>query len=113
MGIGRNLDPKHARAYSISVYRTRGVATGKDAIIACQLPRSRNFKLADAPRHDSSAGQRTLVCNSLNDEEWSDDLFNPLSGQKPVRRSQLCESTNLNRKEDGFEEIRNGASGGP
>ena len=82
MGIGRSLDPKHARVYSMSVYRTREVATGKDATNACQPPRGRNFELADAPRYDSSTRQRTLVGDSLNDEEWSNDLSNPLSGQK-------------------------------
>ena len=77
MEIGRSLDPKHARAYSMSIYGTRGVATN-----ACQPPRGRNFELADAPRYDSSTRQRTLVGDSLNDEEWSNDLSNPLSGQK-------------------------------
>ena len=82
MGIGRSLDPKHARAYSMFIYRTRGVATGKDATIACQLPRTHNSELTHAPRYDSSTRQRTLVGDSLNDEEWSDDLFNPSSHQK-------------------------------
>ena len=77
MEIGRSLDPKLSRAYSTFIHRTRGIATGKGTTATRQLPRSRNFKLTDTPRYDIPARQRTLVGNPLNDEEWSDDLFNP------------------------------------
>ena len=61
-------------------------------------------------RGDSVARQRSLVDNSLNDEQRSDDLPNPSSHQTACPNIGSRESTNLSRREGGYEEIYNEVS---
>ena len=61
-------------------------------------------------RSDSVARQRSLVNDSLNDEQRSDDLHNSLSHQTICPNIRSRESTNLSRREGGYEETHNEVS---
>ena len=92
------------------IYRTHRVpTTGKGTITAHRSSSGPGFEPTDLSGGDGIARQRALVGDSLNDEQRSNDLSEPRGRiRQPVRRSQSCESTNLNLGEDGQEEIRNG-----
>ena len=90
MDCSLDPDPKLARACSALTDRARGVPnTGGTA--TCRLPWSPSFEPADVPGRDDSSRQCNPFGDSLNDEQRSDDLFNPPSIRKPVRRPWLCE----------------------
>ena len=80
MRIGRSLipNPKITRAHSKAIRRTHRVSVRKGNI-TCRHPSGPNLERAEMPGGDSVARQRALIGNSLDDEQWSDDLYNPSS----------------------------------
>ena len=78
MKIGRSLipSPKVTRAHSKTIRRTRRVSIRKGNVI-CRHPSGPNLKRAEMPGSDGVARQRALIGNYLDDEQWSDDLYNP------------------------------------
>ena len=81
MRIGRslNLNPRFVRAHSMPIYRTRVVPVGKGTTATRRNLSAPSSERAEMSGGESIARQRALVGNSLDDEQWSDDLFNPLS----------------------------------
>ena len=73
---GLNCNLKFTGVHSTLAYRTREVFIRKGSIATSQLSSSPNFQLNDLSGDDSVARQRTLVGDSLNDEQWRDDLSN-------------------------------------
>ena len=65
------------------------------------------FERTEMSSDEGVTRQRALVGNSLNDEQRSDGLSDP-SHQTTCPETGSQESTNLSRREDGYEEIRNG-----
>ena len=82
MEINRGLDLILTKSYSTPIHRTPGIPTRKATTITRKLPRVPSFELTDARRCHSLARHRALVGDSLNDEQWCDDLFNPFSNKK-------------------------------
>ena len=65
------------------IHRTHGIPTGEGMTPTLQLPLAPRFELTDMPADNSGTRQCAFDCNSLDDEQWSDDLFDPSS---PARR---------------------------
>ena len=61
------------------VHRTLEVPTWGDASTTRRLRPAPSFELTDMTGGNSVARQRALTSDSLNDEQRSDDLFNPSS----------------------------------
>ena len=91
----------------MSIHPTRETPTRKSTITR-HPPTASCFERAETFGVDGVTCQRTLVSNSLNDEERSDGLSNPTLYQTTCPEIGSRESTNLGRREDGYEEIRNG-----
>ena len=76
MGISRRLNPdlRSARVLPEHIRHTHVVPTRKGAPTTRQLSSSPNLQRAEISGDDSTARQRVLVGDPLNDEQWSDDL---------------------------------------
>ena len=81
MKIYRSLIPipKFAKVYSAPIHRTHGDPIRKGNVTTCRNSSAPNFERAEMSGGDIVARQRALVGNSLDDEQWSDDLSNPPS----------------------------------
>ena len=60
-------------------HRARGVPVRKGTTTTHQLPSIPKHELTSMSRDDSGVRQHTLIGDSFNDEQWSDDLSNPSS----------------------------------
>jgi len=109
---GLDLGTKLTRARSILVHRVQSVFTRKGPTATRRLAPAPKVERTGVSGGDSVARQRTLVGDSLNDEEWCDDLSVVMS-DNPVRRPQGGKGTNLSLSEDGQEDIRGSASSAP
>jgi len=80
MGIDRSLDPNLilARVRPTLTNRSHGVLTTEGTTATRQLPSSPNSERTDTSG-DGGARQRAPVGDSLNDEQWSNDLSIPSS----------------------------------
>ena len=82
MGVGRSLNPdpnsKLGGAHFVSIHRTHGVPAGT-SIITRQLSQSPSSERTETPGGNSVIRQHTLVGDSLNNEQRSDDLSDPPS----------------------------------
>ena len=72
-----NLNLRLTRVHSVLIRRIGAVSVMNDTTPTRRPPSTPCFERADTPGSDSVARQRALVGDSLNDEQWSDDLFNP------------------------------------
>ena len=81
MEINRSLDPNRTlvRVRSVLIHRTREPHTSKSTATTRRHPLALSLKLTEMSGGDSIARQRAFIGNSLNDEQWSDDLSNPPS----------------------------------
>ena len=78
-------NPKLSGVRSTLIHRTHGgTTTGEGTIAGRQLPSALSFEVAETSGGDSITRQCSLVGDSLNDEQRSDHLSNPLSYQ-PTR----------------------------
>jgi hypothetical protein len=68
-------DTKFTRSLSIRVHRTHGIPIWKGPVTNRRFPLTLEMNRTKIPRDDSFARQRGLVGYSLNDKEWTDDLF--------------------------------------
>ena len=82
MEIDRGLDLILAISYSTPIHRAPSIPTRKTAPTTRKLPHVPSFELTDTPRCDILTRHRALVGDSLNDEQWCNDLFNPFSNQE-------------------------------
>ena len=80
MGIDHCLDPNPilARVRPALANRSHGVLTTEGTTATRQLPSSPSSERTNASG-DGGVRQRAPVCDSLNDEEWTDDLSIPSS----------------------------------
>ena len=78
--IGLCLSPntKLARVHPKFFHKVRGVLTRKGAAIAGQPLSTTSLELIDTPGYNSVTRQCTLVSDSLDDEQRSDDLSSSL-----------------------------------
>lgn len=83
MEIDRSLDPgpKFTRALSILIHQIRGVRTGESAATVPRLPLTPGPERANMSGDYGVVRRRVSVGDSLDDEEWSDDLSNQCSRQ--------------------------------
>ena len=72
-----NPSPRLARTICALIRRTHEVPTGKSVASSRRL--LSRIERAGIPGDDSVARQRALVCDPVNNEQWSDDLPNPVS----------------------------------
>ena len=79
MEINGGLDLVLAESYSTPIHRAPGIPTRKATTTTRKFPHVPSFELTDTPRCHSLARHRALVSDSLNDEQWCDDLFDPSS----------------------------------
>ena len=82
MGIDGSLNPNPELAREVqptSTHRTRGIPTRNGTATTRQFLSGSGSERTDSPRVDGVASQRALVGDSLNDEQWSDDLSDPPS----------------------------------
>ena len=75
--ISVNLSPSLARTCSPHIRRSHGVLTRKVSTAIWRPPSGPSLELAHVGGNDGIARQRALIGDSLDDKEWSDDLFNP------------------------------------
>ena len=66
-----NLSCTLVRAHPVLIHRTRGVPIRKSAATTHRHPL---VPSSETSRDDSVARQRALISDSLDDEQWSDDL---------------------------------------
>ena len=80
MGIacGSNPNPKLAGVLVTLIHRIRGV-TRSGTTHTRQLPSAPRFERTETSGDETFARQCVLVGDSLNDEQWGDDLSKPLS----------------------------------
>ena len=79
MGMDRRLDsnPELARVLPMPNRQTHAVFARKGVTLTHKLPSAPGFE-RNMPGDDSVTCQRTLIGDSLNDEQWGTDLYNPL-----------------------------------
>jgi len=77
MEFERGVDPnarKLIRALPILIRRVHGVPAGKGATTVRRLSSAPEDERTGISGRDTVARQRVLIGDSLNDEQWSDDL---------------------------------------
>ena len=72
-----NTNPRLARVRSALINRTHGVLTGTVTTAIRKLPSAPCFERAQMSGDETFARRRTLVSDSMNDRQWSEDLSNP------------------------------------
>ena len=72
-----SLNPKLTSVQSMLIHRTNGAFARGSTTTARRRSLTPDSGLIDTSRDDAIARQRALVCDSLNDEQWSNDLFDP------------------------------------
>ena len=77
--INRSLSPspKLTSVQSTLIHRTHGALARGGTTTARQRSLAPDFGLIDTSGNNTVARQRALVCDSLNDEQWSNDLSDP------------------------------------
>ena len=108
MGIDPSFDPNPilARVRPMLANRSHGVLTSEGTTAIRHFPPTPSSERTDSSR-DSGARQRAPVGDSLNDEQWSNDLSIPPSHiRQPVQEFRMRESTNLNLCENRDGQIR-------
>ena len=104
MEFERGVDPnaKLVRALSILVRRVHGVSTGKGTTAIRRLPSAPEAEGTGVSGRDTGARQRALIGDSLNDEQWSDDLpsHQTIMFQDRSAPGKKEKSTNLSFSED-------------
>ena len=61
------------------IYRTRGVSTRNSTTPTRQLPSAFRLERTETSGDKTFARQCALVCDSMNDKQWTNDLSNPSS----------------------------------
>ena len=89
MEIRHSLNPKPAGAFPTPTNRAHGTPT---RMVTLRLLLAPNFELIDTPGDDGVTRQRAPAGDSLNDEQWSDDLPNP-----PSAYQQTCPNRSRER----------------
>ena len=81
IGIDCSFNPnsKLAGVHFMHIHRTRRIPTGDRATRTCQLPSAPRFERADTSGDETFVRQGALFGDPSNDEQWSDDLFDPSS----------------------------------
>ena len=74
-----NPDRKLARAISIFIHRTHWIPTKKGTIATRRLLPGPNAERTWMSNDGGVARQRPFVGDALDNEQWSDSLFNPSS----------------------------------
>ena len=93
-GHDPGLSLRLTRVGSTVIHRIHGALIRKDTTTS-RPPSAPKVERTYVPGDDRVTRQCILVGDSLNDEEWSDDLSNPSSYQTIVRRPRPLESTDL------------------
>jgi len=106
--INRALDPnvKLVRAPSIPTHWAHGVPIGSDPA-PTRPPSAPEVDRTDISDGETFARQRPLIGDSLDDEQWSDDLQPHQKTMFEDRRALGKIGTNLGLSEGGEENIRN------
>ena len=89
---GRDPNPEVARvvlSMHIPMHRTHGVPTRHDAA-SRQLPSAPSLELTDLCGDNSITRQRVLVSDSLNDEQWGEDLSTDVVRLGNPREDREC-----------------------
>ena len=112
MGIDRCLDPNPilARVRPTLANRSHRVLTTEDTTATRQLPSSPSSERTDGSG-SSGPRRRTPVGDSLNDEQWSNDLSVPPSYETTGPRVRDVGKHELNLSEDREGQIRDFAFG--
>ena len=82
MEVDRSLRPNYprsARVYSILTRRTRRTSARNAITTIRRPPTAPSFERTHTSGDEAVARKRALVGDSLNDEQWGDDLFNASS----------------------------------
>ena len=84
-------------------HRTRGVPTRNGSTTVRQLPSAPCFERTETSGDESVARQGALIGDSLNDEQWSDNLSNPslhskLSEDHGLGKAQTWVSARMGEK---------------
>ena len=83
------------------IHRTHVVPTGEGTAITRRFPLTPKLERTVTSGHDGFACQRVLAGDSLNDEQWGNDLCNPWLHQAPrpkvaiVRKAQTWTSQRM------------------
>ena len=89
---GRDPNPEVARvvlSMHIPMHRTHGIPTRHDTA-SRQLSSTPGFELTDLCGDNSLARQRVLVSDSLNDEQWGEDLSTDVVRLGNSREDREC-----------------------
>ena len=113
MEINHGLDPnpKLAGGLPAPSHQAHVVSARKGVASTCRFHSPPSFERTDASGDDSVARRRTPLRNSLDDEQWSDNLSTIVT--LAVRKSGMWGSANLSLTEDAQEDFRNVVSGNP
>ena len=85
------------------IHRTHVVPTGEGTAITRRFPLTPKLERTVTSGHDGFACQRVLAGDSLNDEQWGNDLCNQsmATSGAPSEGRHREKGTNLDLTEDG------------